>query len=579
MVLSLVRLPALSRRMIASCIAMMFATAVFWLAGGGPLSGGASNGVTVKGHYIPIDPPGKLYVTDNTQTTDGVTTAGNTVSVFDEKTNDLIATIPVGHGPKGIDVHFQKDCADTTNPTPYFYVANSLDNTLSVVKDNTDVSRDVVAWTNTTGRSPWGVAVDHCGPTVAVANNLDSTLSLFDGDENQVLGTVGLGAGAAPRGVAADSSNHRAYTANSGNGTVSVVDLNRRRLVTNIAVPGSPVSVAGDGHGHMFVVSTNGTGSGTLSVINEATNTVAPATTGTGPSPFWVAVNAVNGQVDVTNNGNNTLSQYSYNGTTFSNVGTINLPPDPRGVTFTTDGRSAYIAEQSSGTITEVNGGAKTAGDRNPPSSTINNNGPYHPGGTLTGTSTDDAAGVGSVAVGFTAAGSSTPPSSTANASLSCSSSQALSCAWSAPLPAGDGNYKAWVRGTDRNSDSAGANVELWKTLDGIVVDGTAPTSAITGPPSGSLLVPGVSSITGSATDNVAGVAGVVVIYTPQVLGSPTTASAALTCNPSPPSCTWTSTVPALAPGAYQVQSQATDLAGNVETPGPGTIFNVGAGG
>lgn len=681
MLLSVIHWHGPSRRALAVLgVALIVAISAVWLFGGGPRNGGASNGVTVKGHYIPIDPLGKLYVTDNTQTTNGVTTPGNSVTIYDEKTNDVVSTVSVGRGPKGIDVHFQKDCADRAVAQNYFYVANSLDNTLSAVKDFTDVTKDVVAWTNPTGASPWGVAVDHCYPAVLVTNNAGNSVTVVDGDENQVFGTITLPAGARPQGIAVDQASHRAYVANSGNGTVSVIDIPRLRVTATIAVAGSPVSAAADNKGHVFVASTNGTGNGTLTAINVSNNTANPLATTTGPSPFYVAANPVNNQVYVTNNGNNTLSQYTYNGTTnaFTNAGTVNLPPDPKGVNFTSDGTSAYIAEQSSGTITQVDSsGARTATDRTAPTSTINNLSPYHPGGTLTGTSTDDASGVGSVAVGFTAAGSTTPPTTTVNATLSCSDNRNLSCTWSTPLPA-DGRYKAWVRGSDRNSDTAGpnleawvtadnvlidgtppassinnqspyhpgstltggsadpgtgvtsvavgftaagsttppaatsnatltcnagattctwstplpvadgrykawvrgtdgnGNVETWVTADNIAIDGTAPVSTITNPASDfSVLLPG-DTVRGNATDNVSGVASVVVTYTPQALGAPTTVTATLTCNADATSCTWASTVPSLSPGVYQIQSKATDKAGNAETPGPGRTVQIG---
>jgi len=315
-----------------------------------------------------------------------------------------------------------------------------------------------------------------------------------------------------------------------------------------------------------------------LKAINEATNAVMPVSANTGPVPFGIAINPVNGQISVTNNGNHTLSQYTFNGATFTNTGTVNLPPDPKGVAYTEDGARAYIAEQASGTITQVDGtGAHTASDHTPPVTTIDNVTLARPGQALTGRSSDDASGVGSVQVGYTAAGATTAPASTSNASLSCADNLNLSCSWSSPLPLTDGVYKAWVRGLDRNADTAGPTIEAWRTLDNIMVDGTAPASQITSPSSGSLLVPGSTQVSGVATDNLSGVTSVVVIFTPTLLGSPTTATASLSCDASRQNCTWSATVPAtLAVGTYNVTSQATDAAGNVEAPGPGTQFHVG---
>ena len=541
----------------------------------------AGNGVNIAGHYIPIDPAGYLYVTDLTQTTNGVTTAGSTVSVFKESSNDQVATLPVGRGPKGIDVQFGLDDDDPYGDPAeehYIYVANSLDNTVSVIRDNGDPATDTVAWTVPVGSSPWGLAVDHHTTRVAVANNASDSISIIDGDENQRLGTVALGAGARPEFVTVDSSNHRAYVADAGNGKISVIDLNAARLVTTINIGGTPTNLAVDGHGHVFVISRNGTGNGTIKAITESTNTVLPVSANTGPVPFGIAVNPVNGQISVTNNGNHTMSQYTFNGATFSNTATLNLPPDPKGVAYTEDGQKAYIAEQAEGTITQVDGsGAHTASDHTPPVTTINGVTLARPGQALTGSSSDDASGVGSVQVGYTAAGAATPPATTSNAALACADNLNLSCSWSSPLPSVDGRYKAWVRGLDRNTDTAGPTVEAWRTLDNILVDGTAPASQITAPSSGSVLIPGSTQVSGVASDNLSGVSSVVVIFSPTLLGSPTTTTATLSCNASRQSCTWTTTVPAtLTIGTYNVTSKATDAAGNIEAPGPGTQFHVG---
>lgn len=561
------------RRVAIAIVALLAACAGLWAAGR-PLDGRTSNGVNVAGHYIPIDPAGYLYVTNLTQTSSGVTTAGNTISVYRESSNDVVANLTVGHAPKGIDVSFTNQ--DSDDPAPdasephHVYVANSADNTVTVLNDLANPAANTVAWTAAVGRSPWGVGVDQQAAVVAVSNNADNSVTFLDADENQRLGTTTLpvvgGKTARPQQVTVDQKSHTAYVANPGNGTVTALNTRTRGVVASIAVPGTPVFDAADNNGHVFVVSTNGTGAGTLSVISTATNTLLPGTAATGSNPFSVAVNQVNGQIAVTNNGDSTLGQYTFNGATFTQTGTVALPPDPKGVTFTIDGQSAYAVSQQTGTVTQVDSsGASTASDRVAPAAAISSSSGYYPaGGSITGTATDDASGVGTVQVGFTPAGSATAPGSTVNAALSCANSSNLSCTWTAALPSGDGSYKAWARAVDRNRDSSGPNIGAWATVDNIIEDSTSPVVAITSPSSTSILVAGQTQVAGTATDNLSGVSAVSVTFTATTLGTTETAPATVSCDGPRTTCTWTVTTPStLTPGTYNVQAQATDRAGN----------------
>ena len=584
----------LRRQVVFALIGTVAAAAATWSAGGGPLVGRTSSGVNVAGHYIPIDPAGYLYITNLTQTNNGVTTDGNTVTVLRESSNDVVTNLAVGRAPKGIDVSFngpgtapgatensQSDLNadeddENQDPAPdpsrrgFVYVANSGDNTLSVLNDYANPASDTNAWTAPVGRSPWGVGVDQLKSIVAVSNNGDSSVTFLDGSENARLGTVMLpvvnGKLANPQQVAVDQKSETVYVSNPGNGTVTAINMVTRRVVASISVPGTPVYDAADNKGHIFVASTNGGGAGLLSAIDTATNTVLPASASTGAAPFAVAVNPVNGQVDVTNNGDNTLGQYSFNGVTFARTGTLALPPDPKGVAFTDDGQSAYAVSQKTGTVTQVTpAGAVTASDRVPPTTAVNSGrGYYGPGATVNGTATDDASGVGTVQVGYTTAGSAIAPSSTTDATLSCSNTSNRICTWTASLPTPDGNYKVWARAIDRNRDSAGPNVGPWSTADDITADRTAPVVTITSPASTSVLVPGQTQVAGTATDNLSGFGTVVVTFTATTLGTNTQEAAALACDSGRNSCSWSVTTPAaLSPGTYNVQATATDRAGN----------------
>jgi predicted phage tail protein len=101
----------------------------------------------------------------------------------------------------------------------------------------------------------------------------------------------------------------------------------------------------------------------------------------------------------------------------------------------------------------------------------------------------------------------------------------------------------------------------------------TTPPAAMFTTPDGSLLVSTpvrTDHVTGTATDDVSGVASVHVSWEPLVGGSAAEADAALTCDTPRTSCTWTASPP-LVPGLYTVRAVARDRAGNAQ-PGGSTI-------
>jgi YVTN family beta-propeller protein len=146
---------------------------------------------------------------------------GGTVSVIDEATSAVTATIPVGTGPTGVAV----DPAAGT-----VYVANQGGGAMSVIDA---VTRAVTA-TIPVGSNQFGVTVDPAAGAVYVTNPSNGTVSVIDEATSAVTATVPVGAD--PFGVAADPSTHTAYVANYANDTVSVI--------TPAAPPAAPSGLA-----------------------------------------------------------------------------------------------------------------------------------------------------------------------------------------------------------------------------------------------------------------------------------------------------------------------------------------------
>ena len=97
---------------------------------------------------------------------------------------------------------------------PHAYVANSGDNTVSVINTATNS----VVGTNNVGSTPIGVAVSPDGNRVYVANNGSGTVSVIDTATDTVTATVGVGT--LPQAVAVSPDGNRVYVTNNGSGTV-----------------------------------------------------------------------------------------------------------------------------------------------------------------------------------------------------------------------------------------------------------------------------------------------------------------------------------------------------------------------
>ncbi|MGA9171996.1 MAG: YncE family protein, partial [Nitrososphaeraceae archaeon] len=145
-----------------------------------------------------------------------------------------IPQIIVSSGPSAIGI-------DTS--TNKIYVANSADNTVSVIdgNNNTKIGRDIPV-----GNRPIAIGVgieshptyvansikyssatgvDYITRTVYVANSADNTVSVIDGNNNTKIGRD-IPVGASPSAIGIDTSTNKIYVANSADNTVSVIDGN-----------------------------------------------------------------------------------------------------------------------------------------------------------------------------------------------------------------------------------------------------------------------------------------------------------------------------------------------------------------
>jgi YVTN family beta-propeller protein len=129
----------------------------------------------------------------------------------------------------------------------------------------------------------------YCGQVDA--SNLRATLS---GYNVGVTTAVSIPVGSDPGGIAADPATHTVYVANQGSGTVSVINEATNAVTATIPVGSHPQALAIDPATQTVWVANNG--DGTVSVISEATDTVVQTvnvdTGGSGGLPDSVVADA-----------------------------------------------------------------------------------------------------------------------------------------------------------------------------------------------------------------------------------------------------------------------------------------------
>ena len=270
----------------------------------------------------------------------------DSVTVIDTETNTVIATIPVGDGPKGILLN-----ADGTRA----YVTNHLNDTVSVIDTASKTVIDTIDLAPSGGDGPWGLTFSPTDPTVLyVSSNLVDTIAAISTTSNTVFATIALSAGAAPRGMGAggdgagvmahdldeievfrtdpaDALYHtvdelistgdgpagaalrhdasgdvdRIYVSLENVDRLRVIDTDPDVVIANIAVGDMPAGAALTPDLSRVYVANSG--ANTVSVINTSTNAVIKTIT-VGSNPTGVAVTPDGARVYVTNRGSNTVS-------------------------------------------------------------------------------------------------------------------------------------------------------------------------------------------------------------------------------------------------------------------------------
>jgi DNA-binding beta-propeller fold protein YncE len=258
--------------------------------------------------------PVALAVDEATDTVYAVNENGGTISVINGATCNASVTTGCGHTPQQVNVGSAPDGVAIDHTTDTVYVANSQDNTISVINGATCNASVATGCSQTPptislGDGPQGLAVDELTDTVYVANTNDGTISVIDGATcNATVRTgctatppaISLGAGAAPAAVVVDQTTDTVYAVAAGSGLGATWVINGatcnaiatggcQQVPIGAGVGADPVAVAFDAKSRQVLVLNQGDDS--VSIV-DGTTCNASVTTGCGKVAPQIATGA-----------------------------------------------------------------------------------------------------------------------------------------------------------------------------------------------------------------------------------------------------------------------------------------------
>jgi YVTN family beta-propeller protein/autotransporter-associated beta strand protein len=239
---------------------------------------------------VAIGPDGRyVYIADQ---------AGNTVSVLDARTYQVIGTIPVGNGPVGVAV----------SPSGKFaYVANQFDNTVSVIVSRQAVGNPIV-FDGANEGGPYGIAIEPGGLYAYVTNSNTSEVSVVNLSTGQVVATPTVTEG--PIAVTVSANKQYVYVTSGNNKTsvVSVISTATNQVVSSYPlkpVLNTPYGIAVTSDGRYAYIANDA--GGNVIVINAMTGAYLQ-TIAVGNLPVGVSITPNGQYVYVTNLGDSSVS-------------------------------------------------------------------------------------------------------------------------------------------------------------------------------------------------------------------------------------------------------------------------------
>ena len=268
----------------------------------------------------------------------------NTVSVISTTSDTVVQTIPVANSPFGVAI----------TPNGKFAYVSSQSGVLTVI----DTATNSVARTFPIGGAPFGLAFSPDGTKLYVTNPGYAQVTVVDPNTGNVVGMTDLSSYPYyPLGISISPDGSRAYvtTFNCGgvcSGSLLVLDTTSNQLANVVPVGNAIFGVATTGDGkHVYIADEVGsswdmdTSTYSVTPVPSAFGSQVPAIT---PDNSKVYITGADGLVSAINTSNDALIS------TFP-VGSGQT--QPYFVAFTPDGKKAYITDSAAGAVAVVDTG------------------------------------------------------------------------------------------------------------------------------------------------------------------------------------------------------------------------------
>jgi YVTN family beta-propeller protein len=180
---------------------------------------------------------------------------------------------------------------------------------------------------------------------------MNSKVLVYDATTNALKNTINTGMMSAE--VTFSSDGTKAYVANGDDDTITVINVATKAIITNIAVGHNPVGAWTGSNGKMFVDNEDGQ---SISIIDVATDAVTE-TIALGFMPGIASHNGTKNELWVSDPMAGKVHYWTYD--TAINMwmhgAAFNTGAGAHAISFTTDGNTAYVTNQTANTVSVVN--------------------------------------------------------------------------------------------------------------------------------------------------------------------------------------------------------------------------------
>jgi len=282
----------------------------------------------------------------------GAGNAGTSVAIIDLAKQQVTGTIDVSEKPAGLVL---------STDAHYAYIVQSIAHQVAIA----DAQQKKIIAQVSTGLTPRAIAIDVSSGTTLlyVANSGDNSLSIISPDKRQSLATISVGEQPVSVAIAGAGSgianvvDPEVYVANEAGASVSILSTQRRQIVATVALTTHPVAIVVPASGGVAYVATQ---EGTVEAIHLISHRLL-GTVVTIPDAHFGTMDydAITGQIylpDATNHVVHILAPVSLptNGSLRvpqEPIHTITTMRNPTAVAITFDGTIGAVAEQNSGNL------------------------------------------------------------------------------------------------------------------------------------------------------------------------------------------------------------------------------------